>query len=118
MLCRTGCFCLSQSEERQRSFQAFHLARIVINAALVRLRRVRPELLTSIDRPADPGEEPWLNRVRDPGPNPEELFGQQERRQTLEQNLQALPPGTGKRCGSATFKGRATGKGRRLWDCR
>ena len=68
------------------------LTRIVINAALMR-RRVRPELLTSIDRPPDPGEEPWLNRVRDPGPNPEELFGQQERLQTLEQSLQALPPG-------------------------
>src|SRR6516162_1917316 len=59
------------------------LTRIVINAALMRLRRVRPELLTSIDRPPDPGEEPWLNRVRDPGPNPEELFGQQERLHTL-----------------------------------
>ena len=69
------------------------LTRIVINAALMRLRRVRPELLTSIDRPPDPGEEPWLNRVRDPGPNPEEWFGQQERLQTREQSFQALPPG-------------------------
>jgi RNA polymerase sigma-70 factor, ECF subfamily len=69
------------------------LTRIVINAALMRLRRVRPDLLTSIDRPPDPGQEPWLNWVRDPGLNPEELFGQQERLQTLEQCLQALPPG-------------------------
>jgi RNA polymerase sigma-70 factor (ECF subfamily) len=68
------------------------LTRIVINAALMRLRRIRPKLLTSVDRPPDSGEEPWLDRVRDPRPNPEEWFGQQERLQTLEQRLRALPP--------------------------
>ena len=58
MRCRTGCFCVSQSEELQRSFQVFHLASgIVTNAALMRLRRVRPELLSSVVWPPHPGEE-------------------------------------------------------------
>jgi RNA polymerase sigma-70 factor, ECF subfamily len=67
------------------------LMRIVINAALMRLRRMRPELMTSIDRQLDPDEQPWANRIRDPGPNPEEMYARQERLQILEQKLESLP---------------------------
>ena len=68
------------------------LTRIVINAALMRLRRTRPEVMTaSIDQKFDPEERPLANRIPDPGPNPEEMFAQQERLRILEQKVQSLP---------------------------
>jgi RNA polymerase sigma-70 factor, ECF subfamily len=68
------------------------LTRIVVNAALMRLRRIRPEGMTfSIDRKLDPEEQTLASRIPDPGPNPEERFARQERLQILEQKLQSLP---------------------------
>jgi RNA polymerase sigma-70 factor, ECF subfamily len=68
------------------------LTRIVTNAALMRLRRGRPEAMTSsIDQNLYPEEEPLANRIPDPGPNPEERFARLERLQIFEQKLQSLP---------------------------
>jgi RNA polymerase sigma-70 factor, ECF subfamily len=68
------------------------LTRIVLNAALMRLRRTRPEVMTSsIDQKLNPEEEPLANRIPDPGPNPEERFARQERLRILEQKLQNIP---------------------------
>jgi RNA polymerase sigma-70 factor, ECF subfamily len=68
------------------------LTRIVVNAALMRLRRIRPEEMTfSIDQRLDPEDQPLANRIPDPRPNPEETFARQERFEILEQKLQNLP---------------------------
>jgi RNA polymerase sigma-70 factor, ECF subfamily len=68
------------------------LTRIVVNAALMRLRRIRPEEMTSsIDQKVDPEDQPLANRIPDPGPNPEERFARQERFQILVKKLQNLP---------------------------
>ena len=67
------------------------LTRIVINAALMRLRRMRPEVMTSIDQKRDREDLPWANRIPDPGPNPEEMYARRERLEMLERRLQLLP---------------------------
>jgi RNA polymerase sigma-70 factor (ECF subfamily) len=68
------------------------LTTIVTNAALMRLRRVRPERVTSIDQKCDREEQPMVNRIPDSGPNPEEMYARQERLQILKRGLQSLPP--------------------------
>jgi len=67
------------------------LTSIVVNAALMRLRRIHPELITSIDRQLDPKEQPLANNIPDPGPNPEEMYARRERVQILEEALLSLP---------------------------
>jgi RNA polymerase sigma-70 factor, ECF subfamily len=68
------------------------LTSIIINAALMRLRRMRLEVMTSsINQKLRPEEEPLANRIPDPRPNPEEMYTRQERLQILEQQLQSLP---------------------------
>jgi RNA polymerase sigma-70 factor, ECF subfamily len=68
------------------------LTSIIINAALMRLRRTRLEEMTSsIHQKLRPEEEPLANRIPDPRPNPEEMYTRQERLQILEQRLQSLP---------------------------
>ena len=77
---------------RGRSQFSTWLMRIVINAALMRLRRIRTEVVTfSIDQKIDPEGQPLANRIPDPGPNAEERFARQERLQILEQKVQSLP---------------------------
>jgi RNA polymerase sigma-70 factor (ECF subfamily) len=68
------------------------LTTIVTNAALMRLRRVRPERVTFFDQKLDREDQPLADRIPDSGPNPEEAFARQERLQILERGLQSLPP--------------------------
>jgi RNA polymerase sigma-70 factor, ECF subfamily len=55
------------------------LTRIVMNAALMRLRWIRPERVTSIDQKLDQEDQPLAIRIQDPGPNPEQIYARQER---------------------------------------
>ncbi len=67
------------------------LTRIVVNAALMQMRRRRPEVTTSIDQKPDGDDQPLANRIPDHGPNPEEMYARQEQLQILEGTLQSLP---------------------------
>jgi RNA polymerase sigma-70 factor (ECF subfamily) len=68
------------------------LTSIVVNAALMRLRRSRPEVMTSVDQQKlDRDDQPWADRIPDPGPDPEEIYARQEQLQILGQSLQGLP---------------------------
>jgi len=67
------------------------LTRIVVNAALMQIRRRRPEAMTSIDQKLDRDDEPLANRIPDHAPNPEEVYARQERFRILEETLQTLP---------------------------
>ena len=67
------------------------LTSIVINAALMRRRRMRPEVMISIDHKLDREDVPFASRIPDPGPHPEEMYVQQERLEILEQKLESLP---------------------------
>jgi RNA polymerase sigma-70 factor, ECF subfamily len=79
------------SEFKGRSQFSTWLTRIVINAGLMRLRRSRRDVVTSLDQKLDRDDQPLANRIPDPGLNPEEMYARQERRQILEQMLQSLP---------------------------
>lgn len=68
------------------------LTRIVLNAALMRLRRTRGHQFTSIDQePARQGDLPLSARIIDPRPSPEVTYAKQERFEIFEQNLASLP---------------------------
>jgi RNA polymerase sigma-70 factor, ECF subfamily len=67
------------------------LTSIVINAALMRLRKSHREVMTSLDQSPDPDGPPLANRIADPGPNPEEMYAQAEQLQILERSVQSLP---------------------------
>jgi RNA polymerase sigma-70 factor (ECF subfamily) len=69
------------------------LTRIVINAALMRLRsrRTRPTIPLDQDEP-DHGELTLAARLRDPAPNPEETCAREEQFEILQDGLKALPP--------------------------
>jgi RNA polymerase sigma-70 factor, ECF subfamily len=67
------------------------LTSIVINAALMRLRRSRREVITSFDQTLDPDDPPLANRIVDPSPNPEEMYAQAEGLQIIERRVQSLP---------------------------
>ena len=68
------------------------LTRIVINVALMRLRKGRREVLTSFDHSHDRDEVDLAVTVTDPRPNPEEIYQWKERFQMFERNLRKLPP--------------------------
>ena len=69
------------------------LTRIVINAALMRLRGQRARPTVSLDQddtePRDLGLE---GRLPDPAPGPEEVCAQEERLDIFQDSLKALPP--------------------------
>lgn len=67
------------------------LTRIVINAALMRLRRSRRETMTMSNQELDRDGRPLAGRITDPRPNPEEMCARQEQFQMLEQTWQSLP---------------------------
>ena len=70
------------------------LTRIVINAALMRLRSKRAHPATSIDAESHPdGDEPApAERIADRAPGPEEIYVQNEVREIFERNLAGLSP--------------------------
>jgi len=69
------------------------LTRIVINAALMRLRQNRARALTSIEQKldADPESLSLADRMADPAPNPEETYARSERLRFFDQILRGLP---------------------------
>ena len=67
------------------------LTRIVINAALMRLRRSRPEVMTSIDQKDDRHELSVADSITDTRPNPEEVYARKEQLQIFKQKLWSLP---------------------------
>ncbi len=78
-----------------RSRLSTWLTRIVINAALMRLRRSRPEVMTSIDQKFDQEALSLADTTADPGPNPEEICAQEELLQILKRKLSSLPAAHG-----------------------
>jgi len=71
------------------------LTRVVINAALMQLRRRRRVVMTSIDEKLDPDALSLADTFTDPGPNPEEMCAQEESRQILRRKLRTLPAAYG-----------------------
>jgi RNA polymerase sigma-70 factor, ECF subfamily len=67
------------------------LTRIVINAALMRLRKNRRDVPTSFDENLDQDKMDLAVTVTDPRPNPEEICVWKERFQMFERELQSLP---------------------------
>jgi len=67
------------------------LSRIVINAALMRLRKNRREVITSIDQKLEQDKVAWADRIADPGPSPEEICVWNERLEIIERRLRSLP---------------------------
>jgi RNA polymerase sigma-70 factor, ECF subfamily len=80
---------LGEFESRSR-FSTW-LTRIVINAALMRLRKSRRESLMSFDQRLDRDDVPLADRLTDPRPSPEEAFVWRERLQLFGRELQNLP---------------------------
>ncbi len=70
------------------------LTRIVINAALMRLRSKRAHPAASIDAGsnADADEPAPAESIADRAPGPEEIYAQKELREIFERNLQGLSP--------------------------
>lgn len=77
--------------ECRSSFSTW-LTRIVINVALMRLRKSHREVLTSFDLSQDRDEVDSAITVIDPRPNPEETYQWKEQFRMFERNLRKLPP--------------------------
>ncbi len=79
-------------EFQGRSQFSTWLTRIVINSALMRLRKSRRQPLSSIDEEPLVGDDrPIAAKIPDPRPNPEELCTREEQLRILEKGLQNLP---------------------------
>lgn len=68
------------------------LTRIVINAALMRLRAQRGRGAVSIDEPVGETELTLADQLADSAPNPEEVCAQEELREILDRNVRGLSP--------------------------
>jgi len=68
------------------------LTRIVINAALMRLRSQRAHQTVSADQPLGEAELTLAEQLADPAPDPERLYARKELRRLLDRNLTELPP--------------------------
>jgi len=68
------------------------LTRIVINAALMRLRSQRAHQTVSADQPLGEAELTLAEQLADPAPDPERLYAREELRQLLDRNLTELSP--------------------------
>ena len=68
------------------------LSRIAINAALMKLRRKHARDV-SLDEPAETKEPSFRRDVEDQGPDPEQLYAQNERQRILFEAMNELTPG-------------------------
>jgi RNA polymerase sigma-70 factor, ECF subfamily len=68
------------------------LTRIVVNAALMRLRKKRAVIMISLDQPSAGDDRPLAAKIPDSKPNPEELYTRNERLQILDRAVQKLSP--------------------------
>ena len=84
-------FCNLRRFEGRSQFSTW-LTRIVINAALMRLRSKRAHPAATIDAESnsDPDEPALAERLTDRGPGPEELYAQKEVHQIFERHLEEL----------------------------
>jgi RNA polymerase sigma-70 factor (ECF subfamily) len=79
-------------EFQGRSQFSTWLTRIVINSALMRLRKSRKQPAASIDEePLGRDDQPIAAKIADLRPNPEELYTREEQFRILEKGLQNLP---------------------------
>lgn len=68
------------------------LTRVVINAALMRRRRSRAHVTTSIDQPSwDESEVCLAAKIADPGPDPEQTYAREEQLTIIKQWFGTLP---------------------------
>ena len=74
-----------------RSKLSTWLTRIVFNAALMHLRRRRPQLLVSMDEPLSQDQDTLAQRIPDQRPNPEEIYERQELLQVVARYFGSLP---------------------------
>ena len=68
------------------------LVRIVVNEALMKLRRRRPERMVSLDEDVKTEDDSVPREVADWSPNPEQLYSQSELHEILSKTIQGLPP--------------------------
>ena len=68
------------------------LVRIVVNEALMKLRRRRPERMVSLDEDVKTEDDSVPREVADWSPNPEQLYSQSELHDILSRTIQGLPP--------------------------
>jgi len=69
------------------------VSRIAINAALMKLRKKHRLLDVSLDESAETEEPSARIQVEDQGPNPEQLYAQQEQQRILSEAMNQLTPG-------------------------
>ena len=69
------------------------LSRIAINAALMKLRKKHRLWDVSLDEPVETEESSSRIDVEDQGPNPEQLYAQEERQRMLSEAMNELRPG-------------------------
>src|SRR6202795_225050 len=69
------------------------LVRIAVNAALMKLRRRRPERMVSLDEEVKTEDDSLPREVADWSPNPEQQYNQAELREILTRTIQGLPSG-------------------------
>jgi RNA polymerase sigma-70 factor (ECF subfamily) len=69
------------------------LCRIAINAALMKLRKKRHPWPVSLDESPETEEPSSRIDVEDQGPNPEQLYAQEEQQRLLSEAMNALTPG-------------------------
>ena len=86
-------------EFKGRSKFSTWLTRIVVNAALMQLRRRRSRVTVSMDDKLKEDGQDWAVRFPDPRPNPEEACARRERLQIIQRGVQDL----GARYGSALW---------------
>src|SRR6185437_2255434 len=67
------------------------LVRIAVNEALMKLRRIKPGRLVSLDEDVKTDEDTLPREVADWSPNPEQQYNQAELRDILARTIQGLP---------------------------
>jgi RNA polymerase sigma-70 factor (ECF subfamily) len=88
-LCRA--FINLRAFQARSSFSTW-LTRIVINSALMILRKNRNLRVVSIDAVDDSDRVSLILQIPDPSPNPEQIFMERERNKTLSQAICTLRP--------------------------
>jgi RNA polymerase sigma-70 factor (ECF subfamily) len=80
-----------ESFEGRSQFSTW-LTRVVVNAALMRLRKIRAHVTTSIDQKTlDERGLPMAAQIADARPDPEETYAREEQLRMLQQSLAKLP---------------------------
>ncbi len=81
---------LAQFQEQSKFYT--WLVRIVVNEALMKLRKRRPERFVSLDEDIKTEEDSMPREIADWSPNPEQQYNQAELKDILGRTIQGLPP--------------------------